>query len=94
MSKRVLVVGFLLSLVTIRRFVLFSQTEPVAPTQPSSHPAAPSLPSAPLGPTAPTAPRDTLEYRKALELELWKEEQEDLFDDQVKTGLILLISAF
>ncbi|GLD61384.1 centrosomal protein of 120 kDa [Lates japonicus] len=61
-----------------------SQTEPVAPTQPSSHPAAPSLPSAPLGPTAPTAPRDTLEYRKALELELWKEEQEDLFDDQLR----------
>uniref|UniRef100_A0A4W6CW68 Centrosomal protein 120 n=1 Tax=Lates calcarifer TaxID=8187 RepID=A0A4W6CW68_LATCA len=60
-SKRVLVVGFLLSLVTIRRFVL-----------------------APLGPTAPTAPRDTLEYRKALELELWKEEQEDLFDDQLR----------
>uniref|UniRef100_A0A4W6CWP5 Centrosomal protein 120 n=1 Tax=Lates calcarifer TaxID=8187 RepID=A0A4W6CWP5_LATCA len=50
-----------------------SQTEPVAPTQP-----------APLGPTAPTAPRDTLEYRKALELELWKEEQEDLFDDQLR----------
>uniref|UniRef100_A0A4W6CW78 Centrosomal protein 120 n=1 Tax=Lates calcarifer TaxID=8187 RepID=A0A4W6CW78_LATCA len=39
---------------------------------------------APLGPTAPTAPRDTLEYRKALELELWKEEQEDLFDDQLR----------
>lgn len=36
---------------------------------------------------APTAPRDTLEYRTALELELWKEEQEDLFDDQVhRTG--------
>uniref|UniRef100_A0AAQ4R1M1 C2 domain-containing protein n=1 Tax=Gasterosteus aculeatus aculeatus TaxID=481459 RepID=A0AAQ4R1M1_GASAC len=30
------------------------------------------------------APRDTLEYRTALELELWKEEQEDLFDDQLR----------
>ncbi|RVE68912.1 hypothetical protein OJAV_G00095900 [Oryzias javanicus] len=33
---------------------------------------------------APAAPRDTLEYRTALELELWKEEQEDLFDDQLR----------
>lgn len=62
------------------------------PAQLSSHPAAPrpaapSLTPAPLGPTAPTAPRDTLEYRTALELEMWKEEQEDLFDDQVNTGL-------
>ncbi|KAM9360239.1 centrosomal protein of 120 kDa [Symphorus nematophorus] len=66
-----------------------SQNEPVVPTQPSSHPAeprpvAPSLNPTPLGPTAPTAPRDTLEYRMALELELWKEEQEDLFDDQLR----------
>uniref|UniRef100_A0A3B5MY39 Centrosomal protein 120 n=1 Tax=Xiphophorus couchianus TaxID=32473 RepID=A0A3B5MY39_9TELE len=33
---------------------------------------------------APQATRDTLEYRAALELEMWKEEQEDLFDDQLK----------
>uniref|UniRef100_A0A3P9Q1D1 Centrosomal protein 120 n=1 Tax=Poecilia reticulata TaxID=8081 RepID=A0A3P9Q1D1_POERE len=33
----------------------------------------------------PAAPKpDTLEYRAALELEMWKEEQEDLFDDQLK----------
>uniref|UniRef100_A0A7N8Y6S7 Centrosomal protein 120 n=1 Tax=Mastacembelus armatus TaxID=205130 RepID=A0A7N8Y6S7_9TELE len=60
--------------------------EPVEPMQPSSQPAdprpaAPSVPPASLG---PTAPRDTLEYRTALELELWKEEQEDLFDDQLR----------
>ncbi|XP_037633784.1 centrosomal protein of 120 kDa [Sebastes umbrosus] len=62
-----------------------SQNEPAVHTQPSSsHPAAPSLNVAPPGPTAPTAPRDTLEYRTALELELWKEEQEDLFDDQLR----------
>ncbi|XP_045890052.1 centrosomal protein of 120 kDa-like [Micropterus dolomieu] len=47
------------------------QNEPAVPTQPSS-------------PTPPTAPRDTLEYRTALELELWKEEQEDLFGDQLR----------
>ncbi|XP_044052477.1 centrosomal protein of 120 kDa isoform X2 [Siniperca chuatsi] len=66
-----------------------SQNEPAVPTQPSSHPvapgpAAPSLNPTPLGPTPPAAPRDTLEYRTALELELWKEEQEDLFDDQLR----------
>ncbi|XP_037339530.2 centrosomal protein of 120 kDa isoform X2 [Pungitius pungitius] len=52
-----------------------SQSEPAAPAQPAPHPAAP-------GPSV--APRDTLEYRTALELELWKEEQEDLFDDQLR----------
>uniref|UniRef100_A0A3B5MMR3 Centrosomal protein 120 n=1 Tax=Xiphophorus couchianus TaxID=32473 RepID=A0A3B5MMR3_9TELE len=43
----------------------------------SSHPG-------PGAPPAPQATRDTLEYRAALELEMWKEEQEDLFDDQLK----------
>uniref|UniRef100_A0A3P8XQD0 Centrosomal protein of 120 kDa n=1 Tax=Esox lucius TaxID=8010 RepID=A0A3P8XQD0_ESOLU len=33
---------------------------------------------------APPEPRETLEYRAALELEMWKEMQEDLFDDQLK----------
>ncbi|XP_076588019.1 centrosomal protein of 120 kDa isoform X1 [Chaetodon auriga] len=66
-----------------------SQNEPAVPTQPPSHPAAPrpaapSLNPSSLGQTAPTAPRDTLEYRTALELEMWKEEQEDLFDDQLR----------
>ncbi|KAK2838134.1 hypothetical protein Q5P01_015346 [Channa striata] len=55
-----------------------SQNEPERATQQPSHPAAPT-PAA-----APVAPRDTLEYRTALELELWKEEQEDLFDDQLR----------
>uniref|UniRef100_A0A3B3X1R8 C2 domain-containing protein n=1 Tax=Poecilia mexicana TaxID=48701 RepID=A0A3B3X1R8_9TELE len=64
------------------------QDECPAVPQSSSHPAAPKpslLPPAPQGPGAPPAPqatRDTLEYRAALELEMWKEEQEDLFDDQ------------
>ncbi|KAG7490110.1 Centrosomal of 120 kDa [Solea senegalensis] len=63
----------------------FLQNE-VTPTHPPSYPAAPrpaspSLPAAPLG---PAAPRETLEYRKALELELWKEEQEEMFTDQLK----------
>lgn len=33
---------------------------------------------------APILQRDTLEYRTALELERWKEEQEHLFDNEVK----------
>ncbi|XP_053480960.1 centrosomal protein of 120 kDa isoform X2 [Ictalurus furcatus] len=31
-----------------------------------------------------TKPRETLEYRTALELEMWKEMQEDLFENQLK----------
>ncbi|XP_078107637.1 centrosomal protein of 120 kDa [Sander vitreus] len=75
-----------LGLVKAREVIVSDSSQNVAavPTQPSSHPAAPSLSVAPLGPTAPTAPRDTQEYRTALELELWKEEQEDLFDDQLR----------
>ncbi|NXK51188.1 CE120 protein, partial [Chauna torquata] len=30
------------------------------------------------------APRETLEYKAALELEMWKEMQEDIFEDQLK----------
>ncbi len=33
-----------------------------------------------------TRPRETLEYKAALELEMWKEMQEDLFDNQVRLG--------
>ncbi|XP_071371081.1 centrosomal protein of 120 kDa-like, partial [Centroberyx affinis] len=56
--------------------------------QKSSHPPAPGPAAAPAPPPAappgPAPPRETLEYRTALELELWKEEQEDLFDSQLK----------
>lgn len=50
----------------------------------------PALVQPPCGPpSVPAAPltalhRDTTEYRAALELELWKEEQEDLFDHQLR----------
>ncbi|XP_060894833.1 centrosomal protein of 120 kDa [Labrus mixtus] len=63
-----------------------SQNEPAVPTQLPPHPA-PLRTAAPTQnppPLDPTAPRETLEYRTALELELWKEEQEDLFDDQLR----------
>ncbi|KAF0022582.1 hypothetical protein F2P81_025208 [Scophthalmus maximus] len=74
-----------LGLVKAREVVVSdsSQNELEAPTQPPPlTAAAPSRSPAPPGPVGPAAPRDTLEYRTALELELWKEEQEDLFDDQ------------
>ncbi|KAF6716951.1 Centrosomal protein of 120 kDa [Oryzias melastigma] len=60
-----------------------SQNEVPLQTVPPSLP--PTLrPPASSPSQAPAAPRDTLEYRTALELELWKEEQEDLFDDQLR----------
>ncbi|XP_059193835.1 centrosomal protein of 120 kDa [Centropristis striata] len=81
-----------LGLVTAKEVIMSdsTQTEPVVPPQPSPHPSAPGpaapglAPVPPPGPAAPTAPRETLEYRTALELELWKEQQEDLFDDQLR----------
>ena len=33
--------------------------------------------------TATTSPRHTLEYKAAMELEMWKEQQEALFEEQV-----------
>lgn len=35
-------------------------------------------------------PRETLEYKAALELEMWKEMQEDIFENQVFTLSFLL----
>ncbi|XP_053180840.1 LOW QUALITY PROTEIN: centrosomal protein of 120 kDa [Scomber japonicus] len=69
-----------------------TQSEPAA-LGPSSPPPPSRPPAPPPGPSAPTAPRDTLEYRTALELELWKEEQEDLFDDQLKKKELIHMQA-
>ncbi|XP_050974099.1 centrosomal protein of 120 kDa [Labeo rohita] len=41
-------------------------------------------PQGPIGAETATRPRETLEYKAALELEMWKEMQEDLFDNQLK----------
>ncbi|XP_049619026.1 centrosomal protein of 120 kDa [Syngnathus scovelli] len=41
-------------------------------------------PAAPPAPGGPPPPRDSAEYRTALELELWKETQEDLFNNQLR----------
>lgn len=42
-----------------------------------------SLPPAPCPSEIQTEPRETLEYKAALELEMWKEMQEDIFENQV-----------
>ncbi|XP_066499742.1 centrosomal protein of 120 kDa [Hoplias malabaricus] len=42
------------------------------------------LPHPPSGAQATAKSRETLEYKAALELEMWKEMQEDLFDNQLK----------
>lgn len=54
-------------------------------------PAVPARPYS--GGEAGTKPRETREYRAALELEMWKEMQEDLFENQV-TSLFKLKKAF
>ncbi|XP_043916700.1 centrosomal protein of 120 kDa [Protopterus annectens] len=50
------------------------QKQPVAPSQPPCTTAREVEPP----------PRETLEYKAALELEMWKEMQEDLFENQLK----------
>lgn len=42
-----------------------------------------SVPPAPCPSEVQTEPRETLEYKAALELEMWKEMQEDIFENQV-----------
>ncbi|XP_036164878.1 centrosomal protein of 120 kDa isoform X3 [Myotis myotis] len=42
------------------------------------------LPPAPCPSEVQTEPRETLEYKAALELEMWKERQEDIFENQLK----------
>ncbi|KAM9858660.1 centrosomal protein of 120 kDa [Aulostomus maculatus] len=74
-----------LGMVTVKEVILPDPSEEqAAPLQLPSNPAA-ATPAPPcVGPSAPRAPRDTLEYRTALELEMWKREQEELFDDHLK----------
>ncbi|XP_051019125.1 centrosomal protein of 120 kDa [Acomys russatus] len=44
----------------------------------------PSPPPAPCPSEVQVEPRETLEYKAALELEMWKEMQEDIFENQLK----------
>lgn len=72
-------------------YVLRHQNEPT--TQLPSNPAAHRPPASTVAPIAPISQRDTLEYRTALELERWKEEQEDLFDNEVKLDKWMVVDS-
>ncbi|MCJ8735046.1 hypothetical protein PDJAM_G00242260 [Pangasius djambal] len=61
--------------------VLLSESSQSA-NQVHHKPAAPARPYS--GGEVGTKPRETLEYKAALELEMWKEMQEDLFENQLK----------
>lgn len=69
-------------------FLLFINHQNEAPvytqTPPQQTTLGPAASSQNAAPPTLSATRDTLEYRTALELELWKEEQEELFGDQVE----------
>lgn len=78
--------GTVYSLVLMFWFWFWSRSEKfVKLCLQSDLPAGPPPPAHPVPaePSAPLPTRETPEYRAALELELWKEEQEVLFDDQV-----------
>lgn len=63
--------------VCFNSFPFVSQGLPAVQQKPSSVPPAP-CPS-----EVQTEPRESLEYKAALELEMWKEMQEDIFENQV-----------
>ncbi|XP_062924787.1 centrosomal protein of 120 kDa isoform X1 [Mobula hypostoma] len=58
-----------------------SQSANIGPQQPSDLPAKPVHLSEPV---PHPEPRDSMEYKAALELEMWKELQENLFENQLK----------
>ncbi|XP_027730628.1 centrosomal protein of 120 kDa isoform X1 [Vombatus ursinus] len=67
-------------LVKIREILISESAQGLAAIQ-----QKPLSPQAPLCVTETQAePRETLEYKAALELEMWKEMQEDLFENQLK----------
>lgn len=55
----------------------------------------PPPPPAPCPSEIQVEPRETLEYKAALELEMWKEMQEDIFESQVdgNDALIFVLPA-
>ncbi|KAF6356723.1 centrosomal protein 120 [Rhinolophus ferrumequinum] len=65
-------------LVKMREIFVSDSSQGLSAVQqkPSSLPPAPS--------EIQTEPRETLEYKAALELEMWKEMQEDIFENQLK----------
>nr|XP_022334078.1 centrosomal protein of 120 kDa-like [Crassostrea virginica] len=50
-------------------------------------------PKAPIKPVSPEEPRKTAEYQAAVELEMWKESQEQMFENQLKQKEIMYMKA-
>ncbi|KAJ8285254.1 hypothetical protein GJAV_G00024690 [Gymnothorax javanicus] len=74
-----------LGLVRAQDIIVSDSTQEAPPDRPKAEPPPRKQRTAPAAPQPPPPePRETLEYRAALELEMWKEEQEDLFDSQLK----------
>ncbi|KAM6964859.1 centrosomal protein of 120 kDa [Aplochiton taeniatus] len=69
-----------LGLVKAQEILVSDSSQSGQPAGPKASRPPPAAAAAP----GPPEPRQTLEYRTALELEMWKEMQEDLFDDQLK----------
>ncbi|XP_060033469.1 centrosomal protein of 120 kDa [Erinaceus europaeus] len=67
-------------LVKMREIFVSESSQGLSTIQPKSA----SLPPAPCPSEVQTEPRETLEYKAALELEMWKEMQEDIFENQLK----------
>uniref|UniRef100_A0A4W5QUN2 Centrosomal protein of 120 kDa n=1 Tax=Hucho hucho TaxID=62062 RepID=A0A4W5QUN2_9TELE len=72
-----------LGLVKVQDIVMSESSQNGYPVAQKTVPAPRTAPPSSAG-GVPPEPRETLEYRAALELEMWKEMQEDLFDDQLK----------
>ncbi|KAG7481475.1 hypothetical protein MATL_G00067000 [Megalops atlanticus] len=70
-----------LGLVKAQEIIISESSQNVPPVQPRTGPPPRQHPDVS---AVPPEPRETLEYKAALELEMWKEEQEDLFDNQLK----------
>ncbi|XP_036596777.1 centrosomal protein of 120 kDa isoform X2 [Trichosurus vulpecula] len=66
-------------LVKIREILISESAQGLAAIQ-----QKPLSPQAPCVTETQAEPRETLEYKAALELEIWKEMQEDLFENQLK----------
>ncbi|XP_035665756.1 centrosomal protein of 120 kDa-like [Branchiostoma floridae] len=74
--------------VTTQQILIGSDTSQSASAPPAtvSQPPAPvpAPPPAPVPTPPPADPRETVEYQMAMELEMWKEQQENMFESQLK----------
>ncbi|XP_066273936.1 centrosomal protein of 120 kDa-like isoform X1 [Branchiostoma lanceolatum] len=72
--------------VTTQQILIGSDSSQSASVPPAtvSQPPAPVVAPAPAPSPPPADPRETVEYQMAMELEMWKEQQENMFESQLK----------